>query len=510
MAGPYDYTINIPQPPANNFLQSLLGIQQLKGLQQQSQLAQQQAAFAQQMQPLQLQQLQAQIDASKASAAGQSVITAANQLTLDQRKQVATALDAFNKNPDTGVLELAKVAPYMDSNAREGIGKAIQFQIGRQIDDTLASGKEITPEQYQKFSNSLNLVPTNEQQQAKNAILSMPQNLQTATKSGVVGITNAALNGNRGAAIIASDEAAKALNNSGHPAAQATARLFDQMTKQLEDENVDLRRVPISALNVSALVQDKDFHTTLLNTLKENAVMQKGEAEKNLPSAIIKDNLSIQKKVESADEMASKLLQAASAMRSMPSKNAAQEWWTNTAPRIGFGEDPEIAIRNNAAQLAGLGMLGQEASAMGGAIRSNVQFIYATGKLPDAWSAPKSLADRLDAQAEVQKRLSKLMAIDSEWNSEFIGKPKATKPTTIMGIEVAPGTSISDFKKTAAELLFPKDEKLPAGVTPIDKTEPAPRKKTGLPPAANNIFGPTSGSAADLTMPPAGAIRRVR
>jgi len=488
MAGQYDYTVNIPQPPAQNFLQSLLGIQQLKGLQQQQDIQAQQAAFAQQEQPLREQQLQAQIAASQASAAGQSVITAANQLTLDQRKQVGAALDAFNKNPDTGVLELAKVAPYMDPNAREGIGKAIQFQIGKQIDDTLASGKKVTPEQYQKFSNLLNLVPTNEQQQARNAILSMPQNLQTATKSGVIGITNAALNGNRDAAISASDEAATALNNSGHPAAQATARLFDRMKNQLKDETVDLRRIPISALNVSALVQDKDFHTTLLDTLKENAVMQKGEVGKNLPGPIIKDNLAIQKKVDAADEQSSKLSQAASAMRAMPSKNAAQEWWTNTAPKIGFGEDPEIAIRNNAAQLGGLGMLGQEASAMGGAIRSNVQFQYATGKLPDAWSAPKSLADRLDAQAEVQKRFSKLIAIDSEWNSAFIGKPKATKFETIMGIEVAPGTSISDFKKTAAELLFPKDEQLPAGVSPTSKTEPVPRKKTELPPAANNIF----------------------
>ena len=84
---------------------------------------------------------------------------------------------------------------------------------------------------------------------------------------------------------------------------------------------------------------------------------------------------------------------------------------------------------------------------------------------------------------------SLLMAIDSEWNSAFIGKPKATKFETIMGIEVAPGTSISDFKKTAAELLFPKDEQLPAGVTPTGKAEPAPRKNTGLPLFRTNIGG---------------------
>lgn len=507
MAGPYDYTVNIPQPPANNFLQSLLGIQQLKGLRQQQELSQQQAGiqaqqaqFAQQEQPLREQQLQAQIAASQASAAGQSVLTAANQLTLDQRRQVGSALDAFNKNPETGVLELAKVAPYMDSNAREGIGKAIQFQIGKQIDDTLASGKEVTPEQYQKFSNSLNLVPTNEQQQARNAILSMPQNLQTSTKAGVVGITNAALNGNRDAAISASDEAATALNNSGHPAAQATARLFDRMTNQLKDETVDLRRIPISALNLSALVQDKDFHTTLLNTLKENAVMQKGEVEKSLPSAIIKDNLAIEKVVDSLNENAAKMSDAAAQLRAMPSKNAAQEWWTNTAPKLGFGENPEITTRNTAAQLAGLSTLGQESKAIGGVVRSNVMFNYATQKIPDAWNSPQALADRLDAQAEVQRRNAKLAGINSEWNSLF-RQPRATRPETIMGIEVAPGTSISDFKKTAAELLFPKDEQLPAGMTPMGKTEPVTRKKAGLPPAANSIFRTTIGGKS-ITVEP--------
>lgn len=508
MPGPYDYTINIPQPPAQNFLQSLLGIQQLKGLQQQSEIAAQQQAFAAQQQPLQLQQLQEQIKASQASQAhlgaatvGQNIQNAANQLTLDQRKQVASALDAYNKNPDTGVVELAKVAPLMDANTREGIGRAIQFQVGRQIDNTLASGSEITPEQYQKFANSLNLIPTAEQQQAKNAILSMPQNLQTATKAGAIAITNAALNGNREAAVFASDKAAKALNNSGHPAAQATASLFDQMTKQLQDESVDLRRVPISALNLSALVQDKDFHTTLLNTLKENAVIQKGEAEKNLPGPILKDNLAIQKIVDAANEMAGKLSQAASAIRTMPSKNAAQEWWTNMAPKLGFGENPEIATRNNAAQLAGLGMLGQESKAIGGVIRSNVMFNYATQKIPDVWTSPKALADRLDIQSEVQSRMAKLTDINSQWNSAFIGKPKATKPETIMGIEVKPGTTLADFKAQAAEILFPKDEQLPDGITPIGSQKaPAPTKPTQ-----------PAGTPAPVYVPPAGiTIKSVR
>lgn len=473
MPAPYDYTINIPQPPAQNFLQSLLGIQQLKGLQQQQDIQAQQAQFAQQQQPLQLQQLQAQIDASKASAAGQSVITATNQLTLDQRKQVGSALDAFNKDPETGVMELAKVAPYMDSNAKEGIGKAIQFWIGKQINDTLDSGKEVTPEQYQKFSNSLNLVPTNEQEQARNAILSMPQNLQTFTKSGVVGITNAALNGNRDAAINASDETAQALNSSNHPAAQATARLFDKMTNQLKDETVDLRRIPISALNVSALVQDKDFHTTLLNTLKENAVIQKGEAEKSLPSAVIEINQSLENKAKAFESSSLELKNAADSLKQFsggtPESGKMNEMFVKAKGL--FTSQPEIPIRNELQRVVNLGGLGAEAQAQGGVLRSNGMVNLAIKYIPDVWKNPEAAIEKALLTAEVKDRMAKVFRAEAEWNSQFLAKQNATKDADVAGVSVSKGQSKSNFINAVTENLFPENE--------VVNT-----------PALNNLIGP--------------------
>ena len=109
MAGPYDYTINIPQPPANNFLQSLLGIQQIKGLQQQSQLAEQQAAiqrqnaqFAQELQPLERQKLEAAISAQQASTTQSNaatgllgVQTQAAQSTLEENQRKNQAVAAY-------------------------------------------------------------------------------------------------------------------------------------------------------------------------------------------------------------------------------------------------------------------------------------------------------------------------------------------------------------------------------------------------------------------------------
>jgi hypothetical protein len=517
MAGPYDYSINIPQPPAQNFLQSLTGIMQLRQMQDQSAIQQQQAGFAQQMQPLQMQQIEEQMKASRAQQGligvqtqGAKLALEERQLSFDEQKQVRSAIKAFNDNPDTGIVELAKVAPYMDDNTRAGIAKSVPFYIGQQIDNALASGKEITPEQYQKFSNALTLLPTAEQQQARNAILSMPQNLQAFTKSGVIGITNASLNGDREAAVLASDEAAKALYNSNHPAARVTAGLFDKLTNQLKDESVDLRKVPVSALNVATLIQDKAFQGALIDTLKESEAIQKATTEKPLPASITKDNLAIQKKVTAAEDQAEKLTQAAEAMKGMPSRNAAAEWWINTAPKLGFGEDPEIAIRNNAAQLSGLGMLGQESAAMGGAIRSNVQFEYATRKLPSAWTSPQELVKRLEAQAEVQKRLAKLMQVDAEWNTTFRANPKASKPAQIMGRDVEPGTTLFKFKEELTKELFPPDEK--RADEPMQPSKPAsPPRRGSSQPVANKPMQPSKQAPApDLTMPPAGAVRRVR
>jgi hypothetical protein len=106
MAGPYDYTVNIPQPPAQNFLQSLLGIQQLKGLQQQGELAQQQAAiqqqqaqFAQEKQPLELAAMRAAEKSALASAASSQSVTNARDYELTQRKALDTELLGISSDP---------------------------------------------------------------------------------------------------------------------------------------------------------------------------------------------------------------------------------------------------------------------------------------------------------------------------------------------------------------------------------------------------------------------------
>jgi hypothetical protein len=87
MPGLNDYTINIPQPPAQNFLQSLLGIQQLKQMQQQGELSQQNAQFAQQMQPLQIEAERARIGQINQSTAASAEAFRQGKITFEQSQQ---------------------------------------------------------------------------------------------------------------------------------------------------------------------------------------------------------------------------------------------------------------------------------------------------------------------------------------------------------------------------------------------------------------------------------------
>jgi hypothetical protein len=94
MAGPYDYSINIPQPPAQNFLQSLTGIMQLRQMQEQSAIQQQQAAiqqqnaaFQQQMQPLEMEKARAGIAAQQSALAGAEQSRRQNEILFRQGQE---------------------------------------------------------------------------------------------------------------------------------------------------------------------------------------------------------------------------------------------------------------------------------------------------------------------------------------------------------------------------------------------------------------------------------------
>jgi hypothetical protein len=119
MAGPYDYTVNIPQPPAQNFLQSLTGIMQLRQMQDQSAIQQQQAQFAQQMQPLQMETERARIAAAKANAAQSATARDVALEGLRQSKVTFGREETLNKEADALRADMMKLSTDPTSATRE-------------------------------------------------------------------------------------------------------------------------------------------------------------------------------------------------------------------------------------------------------------------------------------------------------------------------------------------------------------------------------------------------------
>jgi hypothetical protein len=84
---PYNYTIDLPKPPADTFLQDIMGIQQLKGLKQQREIAAQQAQFQKEMQPLEMQKAQAAIAAQQSALAGAEQSRRQNEILFNQGQE---------------------------------------------------------------------------------------------------------------------------------------------------------------------------------------------------------------------------------------------------------------------------------------------------------------------------------------------------------------------------------------------------------------------------------------
>jgi hypothetical protein len=444
MPGPYDYTINIPQPPAQNFLQSLLGIQQLKGLQQQNEIAAQQQAFAAQQQPLQLQQLKEQIAASQASQAHTAAATGLLGVQTEEAKRKNEQLAAFQSE----ALKLADAPESWNASNLKSLAM---------------KSAAVNPESFNAMRNLMADLPNKESNlltsAASTTLLAVQQGKPDIAKGILDDQIKAAQEANLGTATTFLKAARSQLDTNPEAAALSATSFLLSANPKAFDDTLKALEAPGKMAQTTALAEEAQAKA-------KKALGEVPGQEKSLPSAILRENAAIDKKVAAANEMADKLSQAAEAMRGLPSVGSAKEWWTNVKPKLGFGENPEIAVRTNAAQLAGLGMLGAESSAMGGAIRSNVQFQYATSKLPDAWSAPQEVAKRLDAQAEVQRKLAQLMTIDAEWNSAFRGSQKATKDEQILGMDVEPGTTKAKFKEMAAKQLFPPKETLTSSPTP--------------------------------------------
>lgn len=123
---PYNYTIDLPAPPASTFLQDLMGIQQMKGLRQQreiqaqqAEVQAQQAKFAQELQPLERQRLEAGIAAQRANTAQSMASRDVALEGLRQSKVTFGREEELNKQADALRADMMKLSTDPTSATRE-------------------------------------------------------------------------------------------------------------------------------------------------------------------------------------------------------------------------------------------------------------------------------------------------------------------------------------------------------------------------------------------------------
>ena len=279
MAGPYNYSINIPQPPAQNFLQSLMGIRQLQQMdeqsaiqQQQAAIAQQNAAFQQQMQPLEMQRLQEQIKAQQASAGLLGIQTSAAKQALADKQLISSTIQSYANDKTKTVEDLIPILPLLDATAVENIGKAEQIRVNREVDTALKEGREITANDIRGWSNRQTLLKGPEQKQFQQSFLAMSPAFQNAAKSGIVNVVNSAFAGDFEAARKSAAEVQAALLNSkdSSPAAKAVSDSFGKIVSLIDSPTgVDKYTLALSAVNAGMLVGDEDLVKNGLNIVKE-------------------------------------------------------------------------------------------------------------------------------------------------------------------------------------------------------------------------------------------------
>lgn len=276
---PYNYSIDLPKPPADTFLQDLMGIQQMKGLRQQreiqaqqAQFAQQNAAFQQQMQPLEMQRLQEQIKAQQASTGLIGVQTTGAKLALADKQLISSTLQNYFKDETKTVKDLAPILPLLDATAVENLGKAEQIRVNNEVSARLNEGKEITASDIRGWSNRQTLLKGPEQQQFQQSFLAMTPQFQSAAKSGMINAVNAAFAGNMEASKNSAAEVQQALINSKDtsPAAKAVSDSFGKIVDLIDQNpNIPKEILALSVVNAAGLVGDPRLAEDALKIVKE-------------------------------------------------------------------------------------------------------------------------------------------------------------------------------------------------------------------------------------------------
>jgi uncharacterized protein (UPF0147 family) len=269
---PYNYSIDLPAPPADNFLQNIMGIAQLQQMGQQQKIQAQQAAFQKEMQPLEMARIKAATDASNASTRLLGVQTTGAKAALADKQLISSTLQGYANDKTKTIEDLIPILPLLDTTAVENIGKAEQIRVNREVDTALKEGKEITANDIRGWSNRQTLLKGPEQQQFQQSFLAMTPQFKEAAKTGMISAVNAAFAGNMGEARKAAAEVQQALINSkdSSPASKSVSNSFGKIVDLIDqDPNLPKEVLALNVVNAAGLIGEPKLAEETLKVYKE-------------------------------------------------------------------------------------------------------------------------------------------------------------------------------------------------------------------------------------------------
>lgn len=445
MPGPYDYTINIPQPPAQNFLQSLSGIMQIRNMQDQAAIAQQQAEFQKQMQPLQL-----DVERARLGQIGQATATSAEAL----RQGKIT----FEQAQQDRVRQLEQQA-IAQAQQREVVGKFTSLPPN-------APMSEIVP-----IANQLLMLPGGEKisKQAMENFDALQQEFQKASKTALVTATTQLQAGDIKGAKETYGLFEEAVRNSGGNNPQLK-QLADGMKaqKMLLDlpDNKGVNSAKLAAVQMLSIIDPKvadsvigaentqaNIEETKAKALKEQwaAVKLSQEIENGKP--MTRSASQISDASTAASQSYSNIVETAQSLRdelknlmakgpvSSGMMARGEEFWKK------LGADTQDAKSN---YLTGFDRLvtSDLFKSLKDSTRGsmNVQELKTVGgTVPGKFDNPQRQAEYLDALISAFDRKAQLESDKANFVSTFGTNGKAPKDGEVSGIPVAKGTTLNDF-----------------------------------------------------------------
>lgn len=479
MPSQFDYTINIPKPPVDNFMQDIAAFQQIRGMRAQQELARQLA-------PLQLQQAElgvqsqrqqmAQSAAAAARAAESFQLNKQAALAAQERERnVANMIAEYGLDPEKDLSALAPILPTLDKNRIDALRQVEAMKIGNAFQKIDPESPD--PEAIRKLASRSLVLDTEQGKRLDGLLASLPDPAREKLVDTALQVSNAGIAGNNEVAKKRLEEVATAYSGSKDARFQQLGKL---MTQTLESVPENATPSYWALLGQTLMFRTGDekaigkFNDILTNYSKETSpeAVAKTKAETMKAEAAAKLDLAkaeggvdvkelpmgLQKIVnEGADNsetftnLADKANSLATSLEGMRDKLGGGFLGRGKeALKAGVGAQDEVSAAIKATEaLLNEDALARFKKVTSGAI-SDRETRTALGANPSVYGNPENTIEYLRALSNGAARAAKYEEAKSDWVSKFGTLTAAKQDTSIGDLSVKKGETFSEFRKRLA------------------------------------------------------------